>query len=718
MKKNRMSVFLFSLSLSLGLSFGPGTGVSPCYAAGPGPGLPASPEATAADCGNPISDKATTGDWVNPISHEAIIAGSTSRVFDRPVAVRANLPGAENVFPEQPAAFSANPALAEEAEQAGRPVPLGDPFILLHEGTYYAYGTHSDRGIEVYTSDDLLTWTPRGLALDKRDAWGDRWFWAPEIYPLDGRFYMYYSADEHISVAVADHPAGPFRQTEKAPMLAEEKSIDNSLFIDDDGTPYLFFVRFNDGNNVWMAELEEDFVTLKKQTMRPVIHVSQPWEEVWPRVNEGPFVLKHKGLYYLTYSANSYESPLYGIGCATASSLKGEWTKYPENPLLQRPAGLWGTGHHALFTDKQGDLRIVFHAHRDSSHIHPRAMHIGRIGFENVGGVDRLRISSGYLTPRLASCPADKASTEASAPAVYRNPVVPYSLPDPSVIGADDGYYYLYATEDIRNLPIHRSKDLVHWEQVATAFTDRSRPDFEPGAGIWAPDINRIGNRYVLYYSLSVWGGEWTCGIGCATSDRPEGPFKDEGMMMRSNQIGVQNSIDPFYIEEGGKKYLFWGSFRGIYGIRLTDDGLRVAEGEKPRRVAGTAYEGTYIHRRDGYYYLFASIGTCCEGLKSTYTTVVGRSKSLFGPYVDKAGRSMLENHHEILIGKNDAFVGTGHNSEIVTDKAGRDWFFYHAVDTERPQGRVLMLDRVDWVDGWPSVAGGTPSLEAGAPVF
>lgn len=306
----------------------------------------------------------------------------------------------------------------------------------------------------------------------------------------------------------------------------------------------------------------------------------------------------------------------------------------------------------------------------------------------------------------------------AAGAATYRNPVVPYSLPDPSVIRADDGYFYLYATEDIRNLPIHRSKDLVHWEQVATAFTDDSRPDFEPGAGIWAPDINRIGDRYVLYYSLSVWGGEWTCGIGCATSDCPKGPFKDEGMMLRSNQIGVQNSIDPFYIEEGGKKYLFWGSFRGIYGVRLTDDGLRVAEGEKPRRIAGTAYEGTYIHKRGGYYYLFASTGTCCEGLKSTYTTVVGRSKSLFGPYVDKAGRPMLDNHHEILVGKNAAFVGTGHNSEIVTDEAGRDWFFYHAVDTERPEGRVLMLDRVDWVEGWPSVAGRTPSLEAEAPVF
>lgn len=300
----------------------------------------------------------------------------------------------------------------------------------------------------------------------------------------------------------------------------------------------------------------------------------------------------------------------------------------------------------------------------------------------------------------------------------YTNPVVDYSLPDPSVIKGDDGYYYLYATEDIRNLPIHRSKDLVNWELVGTAFTDETRPDFEPKGGLWAPDINKIGDKYVLYYSMSVWGGEWTCGIGCAVADTPAGKFKDCGMIFRSNGINVQNSIDPFYIEDGGKKYLFWGSFHGIYGIELSDDGLKVKEGAKPVQVAGDAYEGTYIHKRDGYYYLFASIGRCCEGIKSTYTTVVGRSDKLFGPYFDKQGRSMSDNHHEILIQKNESFVGTGHNSEIVTDKAGDDWMFYHAVKVSDPDGRVLMLDKIVWEEDWPSVKTNSPSLESEKPVL
>lgn len=298
----------------------------------------------------------------------------------------------------------------------------------------------------------------------------------------------------------------------------------------------------------------------------------------------------------------------------------------------------------------------------------------------------------------------------------YNNPVINYSLPDPTVIKGDDGYYYLYATENIKNVPIHRSKDLMHWEMVGTAFTDDTRPTFVSEGRIWAPDINKIGDKYVMYYSMSTWGGEWTCGIGIAVADRPEGPFKDLGKLFLSNEINIQNCIDPFYIEDKGKKYLFWGSFHGLYGTKLTEDGLSLKKDTPVVQIAGSAYEGTYIHKRGGHYYLFASIGRCCEGLKSTYTTVVGRSKHLFGPYTDKEGQLMSDNRHEVLIQKNDAFVGPGHNSELITDKKGNDWMFYHAVSVANPEGRVLMMDCVRWKKGWPSVENSTPSLEATAP--
>jgi arabinan endo-1,5-alpha-L-arabinosidase len=292
----------------------------------------------------------------------------------------------------------------------------------------------------------------------------------------------------------------------------------------------------------------------------------------------------------------------------------------------------------------------------------------------------------------------------------YSNPVVPYSLPDPTLVLASDGYFYLYATENIRNTPIHKSSDLVNWKLIGTAFSDSTRPSFEPKGGIWAPDINIIDGKYVMYYSMSVWGGEMTCGIGVAVSDKPEGPFSDLGKLLRSNEIGVQNSIDPFYIEEAGKKYLFWGSFHGIFAIELSSDGLSLKPGAQKQQVAGSAYEGTYIIKREGFYYLFASVGTCCEGIKSTYKTVFGRSDNLFGPYLTKDGRSMSDNQHEILIRGNDRFAGTGHNSEIITDNKGKSWILYHAVDISNPKGRVLMLDEVLWNDYWPSVEGNCPA--------
>lgn len=288
-----------------------------------------------------------------------------------------------------------------ERKAVGETVPLGDPFILLHKGTYYAYGTHSDNGIEVYTSNNLKKWKLHGLALNKDDVWADRWFWAPEVYEVNGKFYMYYSADEHVCVAISDSPLGPFKQEKKQPIIANERCIDNSLFIDDNGKAYLFFVRFNDGNNVWVVEMEDDLITAKPETMHHCIHVSQKWEEVQARVNEGPYVLKRNGVYYMTYSANHYQSQLYGVGCATATDIMGDWNKYDENPILLSPGELVGAGHHAMFTDKAGKLRIVYHAHKDKKNIHPRGMHIGYVSFEKVNGVDRMRISKTYVTPEL-----------------------------------------------------------------------------------------------------------------------------------------------------------------------------------------------------------------------------------------------------------------------------------------------------------------------------
>ncbi|MCC8144644.1 MAG: family 43 glycosylhydrolase [Tannerellaceae bacterium] len=300
----------------------------------------------------------------------------------------------------------------------------------------------------------------------------------------------------------------------------------------------------------------------------------------------------------------------------------------------------------------------------------------------------------------------------------YTNPVLAVSLPDPTIIKAEDGYFYLYATEDTPHVPIYRSRDLVNWNYMGTAFKENTRPDFEPGGGIWAPDIEYIDGKYYLFYSMSVWGGEWTCGIGVATAEKPAGPFTDQGKLFRSNEIGVQNSIDPFYIQEEGVHYLFWGSFRGIYGAEITKEGDSFTVGT-PVQVAGTAFEGTYIHKKDGYYYMFASIGSCCDGVNSTYELVVGRATELFDDYVDKEGRSMMDNGYTVVIGRNDKFVGNGHCSEIVQDDAGNDWIFYHGVNVNDPSGRVLLMDQVKWDEaGWPYVETASPSSKAVKPHF
>lgn len=301
----------------------------------------------------------------------------------------------------------------------------------------------------------------------------------------------------------------------------------------------------------------------------------------------------------------------------------------------------------------------------------------------------------------------------------YQNPVIATNMPDPTVIRAADGYFYVYATEKAKKLPIYKSKNLTDWSFAGNAFREGERPNFESKGSVWAPDINFFDGRYVMYYAMSVWGGEETCGIGVATASVPEGPFLDHGKLFRSNEIGVKNSIDPFFIDDQGSKYLIWGSFRGIYGIKLSNDGLSLDPQEHLFQIAGTAYEGVYVHKRHGYYYLFASVGSCCKGLESTYHTVVGRSRNLKGPYLNKKGESMMENKHQVIIHKNDRFVGTGHNSEIVSDKQGKTWMLLHAFDTSDPKGRRLILQEILWdKQDWPYVKDDSPSIQANAPLF
>ncbi len=116
---------------------------------------------------------------------------------------------------------------------------------------------------------------------------------------------------------------------------------------------------------------------------------------------------------------------------------------------------------------------------------------------------------------------------------------------------------------------------------------------------------------------------------------------------------------------------------------------------------------------------MFASVGSCCAGIESTYQLVVSRSESLFGPYVNKEGKRMLDGNYSQVIGPNERFVGNGHCSRIMQDNNNNDWIFFHGVDINNPRGRVLLLNQIKWdAKGWPYVEGGSPSLNALSPRF
>ena len=248
-------------------------------------------------------------------------------------------------------------------------LPIADPYVMFYNNKYYAYGT-----------------------------WG---VWAPEVYYVESKkkFYLFYSAEEHICVATSTTPEGPFRQEVKQPIWSE-KSIDTSLFIDDDGTPYLYFVRFTDGNVIWVAQMTDDLMSIKTETLNQCIKAEVSWELLQGKVAEGPSLLKKNGVYYLIYSANHYENKGYGVGYATSDTPMGPWVKYSKNPLLQGDAatGLVGTGHGAPFQCKDGSWKYIFHAHWSAAEIQPRTSYIKDFAISDQGVVT---ISGTVIKPRV-----------------------------------------------------------------------------------------------------------------------------------------------------------------------------------------------------------------------------------------------------------------------------------------------------------------------------
>lgn len=302
-----------------------------------------------------------------------------------------------------------SPKQLEERRTYTNPVQpdIADPTVILDGNTYYAYATHSKdhpimkRGIRLYTSENLIQWRDCGYVIKEEQSWGKTRFWAPDIIKRNNIYYLYYATDTRICVAQSKHPMGPFKELNQSPIEPESVRIDAHAY-QDNGRIYLYYVRFNKGNEIWGGELNDDMVTLKQDSLRLMIRPDQPWERHQAAITEGPAILKHNGLYYLTYSGSHFESPNYAVGYATSESPLGPWVKYPYNPIMKSTAYAHGTAHHCFTTSPDGkETFIVYHQHRDLTRTEPRQMSIDRVQFvKQDQGPDRLEIHGPTNSPQ------------------------------------------------------------------------------------------------------------------------------------------------------------------------------------------------------------------------------------------------------------------------------------------------------------------------------
>jgi arabinan endo-1,5-alpha-L-arabinosidase len=338
-----------------------------------------------------------------------------------------------------------------------------------------------------------------------------------------------------------------------------------------------------------------------------------------------------------------------------------------------------------------------------------------------------LALSLALTGALLAGCGAAAVPGAETQTAMRTHLAGTAGVPDPYVfvhdpsMARESGTYYLFSTGDPAgkigngNIQIRTSRNLRRWAYAGTVFADK--PGWITTAlgsipNLWAPDISFFGGLWHLYYAGSSFGSNNSV-IGLATTPtlNPGSPryhWTDQGLVFRSTSSDDFNAIDPSVVRAaGGAKWLVFGSFwSGIKLLRLDaatgkPASATPAVGSLAQRPAPDAEEGAGITYHDGYYYLFVSFDSCCQGIGSSYRIMAGRSASVTGPYVDPNGTSMMNAGGMELQGSDEAMIGPG-SSSVYQDGA-RSYLVYHYYDAFSDGDPWVQVRPLVWTSsGWP----------------
>lgn len=274
---------------------------------------------------------------------------------------------------------------------------------------------------------------------------------------------------------------------------------------------------------------------------------------------------------------------------------------------------------------------------------------------------------------------------------------------DPSIIREGSAWYTFSTGQGIQVLRADASGKA--WTRAPQIFLTPPSwwKTYVPGQttnDVWAPDIHNYNGKVWLYYSISTFGKN-TSAIGLASAASVgAGRWTDNGLVLRSTTANDYNAIDPnLVIDASGNPWLAFGSFwSGLKITRLSKTTMKPTGSLTSIAKRSAGIEAPSIIYRNGYYYLFASIDKCCQGVNSTYKIIYGRSASITGPYVDKAGKRLLDGGGTVLDTGNTRWKGPG-GQDVGDGVLARH--AYDATDGGKPK---LLINDLAWtVDGWPS---------------